>query len=173
MASKKKPLWLEFSHMPSPSSTTSVGIIFKEGDDLRQDMLVIQVRKCRGAFFNKCWLKKKYLKSVCILYFCSDVGGDGLNLAGKIPGSEPHTVWLHLHWTQHRSLCTQLLTALLKSLSDSTFCWLLTTQIYKTSWCFGFFLYPYVCQTRYDWDREKRSDHRCSAENPQRNSWGF
>uniref|UniRef100_A0A3Q2QNK6 phosphatidylinositol 3-kinase n=1 Tax=Fundulus heteroclitus TaxID=8078 RepID=A0A3Q2QNK6_FUNHE len=42
MASKKKPLWLEFSPMPSPVSNTPVGIIFKEGDDLRQDMLVIQ-----------------------------------------------------------------------------------------------------------------------------------
>uniref|UniRef100_A0A3B4B565 Uncharacterized protein n=1 Tax=Periophthalmus magnuspinnatus TaxID=409849 RepID=A0A3B4B565_9GOBI len=53
MASKKKPLWLEFKPMPSPvtsdpstmtpdSSPTTpdpVGIIFKHGDDLRQDML--------------------------------------------------------------------------------------------------------------------------------------
>lgn len=43
MASKKKPLWLEFCPMPSPNLVTPVGIIFKEGDDLRQDMLVIQV----------------------------------------------------------------------------------------------------------------------------------
>uniref|UniRef100_H3C5K7 Si:rp71-17i16.5 n=1 Tax=Tetraodon nigroviridis TaxID=99883 RepID=H3C5K7_TETNG len=42
MASKKKPLWLEFSAMPSPIATAPVGLIFKEGDDLRQDMLVIQ-----------------------------------------------------------------------------------------------------------------------------------
>lgn len=44
MASKKKPLWLEFSPMHSPTDATPVGIIFKHGDDLRQDMLVIQVR---------------------------------------------------------------------------------------------------------------------------------
>lgn len=45
MASKKKPLWLEFHPMSSPVSRAPVGIIFKEGDDLRQDMLVIQVRE--------------------------------------------------------------------------------------------------------------------------------
>ncbi|XP_030623619.1 phosphatidylinositol 4,5-bisphosphate 3-kinase catalytic subunit gamma isoform [Chanos chanos] len=43
MASKKKPLWLEFSCVASQAPPTPpVGIIFKHGDDLRQDMLVIQ-----------------------------------------------------------------------------------------------------------------------------------
>lgn len=45
MASKKKPLWLEFSATPSPIPAAPVGIIFKEGDNLRQDMLVIQVHR--------------------------------------------------------------------------------------------------------------------------------
>lgn len=44
MASKKKPLWLEFSHVESEAPAgCPVGIIFKQGDDLRQDMLIIQV----------------------------------------------------------------------------------------------------------------------------------
>uniref|UniRef100_A0AAV2M1M4 phosphatidylinositol 3-kinase n=1 Tax=Knipowitschia caucasica TaxID=637954 RepID=A0AAV2M1M4_KNICA len=42
MASKKKPMWLEFEPSPTPLSSESVGVIFKYGDDLRQDMLVIQ-----------------------------------------------------------------------------------------------------------------------------------
>ncbi|XP_028680556.2 LOW QUALITY PROTEIN: phosphatidylinositol 4,5-bisphosphate 3-kinase catalytic subunit gamma isoform [Erpetoichthys calabaricus] len=43
MASKKKPLWLEFTcgDLDGPPAP-HVGIIFKHGDDLRQDMLVLQ-----------------------------------------------------------------------------------------------------------------------------------
>lgn len=44
MASKKKPLWLEFKCAdPTVLSNETIGIIFKHGDDLRQDMLILQV----------------------------------------------------------------------------------------------------------------------------------
>uniref|UniRef100_A0A8C6YEI5 phosphatidylinositol 3-kinase n=1 Tax=Naja naja TaxID=35670 RepID=A0A8C6YEI5_NAJNA len=44
MASKKKPLWLEFKCAdPTYLSSETIGIIFKHGDDLRQDMLILQV----------------------------------------------------------------------------------------------------------------------------------
>lgn len=44
MASKKKPLWLQFKKAdPTTLSQDPIGIIFKDGDDLRQDMLILQV----------------------------------------------------------------------------------------------------------------------------------
>lgn len=44
MASKKKPLWLEFKCADQTAlSNETIGIIFKHGDDLRQDMLILQV----------------------------------------------------------------------------------------------------------------------------------
>ncbi|CAL8323759.1 unnamed protein product [Lota lota] len=44
MASKKRPLWLQFKRAdPSSLSPDPIGIIFKDGDDLRQDMLILQI----------------------------------------------------------------------------------------------------------------------------------
>uniref|UniRef100_A0A3Q4HN31 phosphatidylinositol 3-kinase n=1 Tax=Neolamprologus brichardi TaxID=32507 RepID=A0A3Q4HN31_NEOBR len=44
MASKKKPLWLQFKRADSTTlSKDPIGIIFKDGDDLRQDMLILQI----------------------------------------------------------------------------------------------------------------------------------
>ncbi|XP_023271354.1 phosphatidylinositol 4,5-bisphosphate 3-kinase catalytic subunit gamma isoform-like [Seriola lalandi dorsalis] len=69
MASKKKPLWLEFSPMPSPTSATPVGIIFKEGDDLRQDMLVIQTL----VVMDSIW-QEKSLDLNLVPYGCISTG---------------------------------------------------------------------------------------------------
>uniref|UniRef100_A0A3Q3WVJ2 Phosphatidylinositol 4,5-bisphosphate 3-kinase catalytic subunit gamma isoform n=1 Tax=Mola mola TaxID=94237 RepID=A0A3Q3WVJ2_MOLML len=44
MASKKKPLWLQFKRADHTTlSKDAIGIIFKDGDDLRQDMLILQI----------------------------------------------------------------------------------------------------------------------------------
>ncbi|XP_034019461.1 phosphatidylinositol 4,5-bisphosphate 3-kinase catalytic subunit gamma isoform [Thalassophryne amazonica] len=44
MASKKKPLWLQFKRADLTTlSKDPIGIIFKDGDDLRQDMLILQI----------------------------------------------------------------------------------------------------------------------------------
>ncbi|XP_057712889.1 phosphatidylinositol 4,5-bisphosphate 3-kinase catalytic subunit gamma isoform [Corythoichthys intestinalis] len=69
MASKKKPLLLEFSPMPSPTSATPVGIIFKQGDDLRQDMLVIQTL----AVMDSIW-QEQYLHLNLVPYGCISTG---------------------------------------------------------------------------------------------------
>ncbi|XP_041860991.1 phosphatidylinositol 4,5-bisphosphate 3-kinase catalytic subunit gamma isoform isoform X2 [Melanotaenia boesemani] len=69
MASKKKPLWLEFSPMPSPISSSPVGIIFKQGDDLRQDMLIIQTL----VLMDSIW-QEKSLDLNLIPYGCISTG---------------------------------------------------------------------------------------------------
>uniref|UniRef100_A0A3Q2D4W3 Phosphatidylinositol 4,5-bisphosphate 3-kinase catalytic subunit gamma isoform-like n=1 Tax=Cyprinodon variegatus TaxID=28743 RepID=A0A3Q2D4W3_CYPVA len=77
MASKKKPLWLEFSPMPSPTSNTPVGIIFKEGDDLRQDMLVIQVRQTRDPPDSASHAVERFVKSCagyCVATYVLGIG---------------------------------------------------------------------------------------------------
>ncbi|XP_071396359.1 phosphatidylinositol 4,5-bisphosphate 3-kinase catalytic subunit gamma isoform [Centroberyx affinis] len=69
MASKKKPLWLEFCPMSSPTSASPVGIIFKQGDDLRQDMLVIQTL----VVMDSIW-QEKSLDLNLIPYGCISTG---------------------------------------------------------------------------------------------------
>uniref|UniRef100_A0AAY4DF24 phosphatidylinositol 3-kinase n=1 Tax=Denticeps clupeoides TaxID=299321 RepID=A0AAY4DF24_9TELE len=67
MASKKKPIWLEFSsvdsHRPNGSS---VGIIFKQGDDLRQDMLIIQILNVMDSIWQEKSLDLKLVPYGCI-----------------------------------------------------------------------------------------------------------
>ncbi|CAL8324935.1 unnamed protein product [Merluccius merluccius] len=69
MASKKKPLWLEFQPMPSPTSNAPLGIIFKLGDDLRQDMLVLQTL----VVMNSIW-QEKSLDLNLVPYGCIATG---------------------------------------------------------------------------------------------------
>ncbi|KAL4655409.1 phosphatidylinositol 4,5-bisphosphate 3-kinase catalytic subunit gamma isoform-like [Arapaima gigas] len=70
MASKKKPLWLEFSCPESQGPPGSpVGIIFKHGDDLRQDMLVIQTL----VLMDSIW-QSKSLDLNLVPYGCISTG---------------------------------------------------------------------------------------------------
>uniref|UniRef100_UPI0037E7FBF8 phosphatidylinositol 4,5-bisphosphate 3-kinase catalytic subunit gamma isoform n=1 Tax=Semicossyphus pulcher TaxID=241346 RepID=UPI0037E7FBF8 len=66
MASKKKPLWLEFCPMPSPTPATPVGIIFKQGDDLRQDMLIIQALVVMDSIWQEKSLDLNLMPYGCI-----------------------------------------------------------------------------------------------------------
>uniref|UniRef100_A0A8C9VBH2 phosphatidylinositol 3-kinase n=1 Tax=Scleropages formosus TaxID=113540 RepID=A0A8C9VBH2_SCLFO len=70
MASKKKPLWLEFSCPESQGPPIApVGIIFKHGDDLRQDMLVIQTL----VFMDSVW-QSQSLDLNLVPYGCISTG---------------------------------------------------------------------------------------------------
>ncbi|KAM4609720.1 phosphatidylinositol 4,5-bisphosphate 3-kinase catalytic subunit gamma isoform [Polymixia lowei] len=69
LASKKKPLWLEFCPMPSPVPGPPVGIIFKQGDDLRQDMLVLQTL----VVMDSIW-QEKSLDLNLVPYGCISTG---------------------------------------------------------------------------------------------------
>ncbi|KAJ8265228.1 hypothetical protein COCON_G00143270 [Conger conger] len=67
MASKKKPLWLEFSSACSEGPPNpAVGIIFKHGDDLRQDMLVIQTLMIMDSIWQEKALDLNLVPYGCI-----------------------------------------------------------------------------------------------------------
>ncbi|XP_069485232.1 phosphatidylinositol 4,5-bisphosphate 3-kinase catalytic subunit gamma isoform [Ambystoma mexicanum] len=70
MASKKKPLWLEFKCADSTSlSNETIGIIFKHGDDLRQDMLILQILRIMESI----WEAESF--DLCLLpYGCISTG---------------------------------------------------------------------------------------------------
>nr|XP_033781758.1 phosphatidylinositol 4,5-bisphosphate 3-kinase catalytic subunit gamma isoform-like [Geotrypetes seraphini]XP_033781759.1 phosphatidylinositol 4,5-bisphosphate 3-kinase catalytic subunit gamma isoform-like [Geotrypetes seraphini]XP_033781760.1 phosphatidylinositol 4,5-bisphosphate 3-kinase catalytic subunit gamma isoform-like [Geotrypetes seraphini] len=67
MASKKKPLWLEFSCGGSEvADSPPVGIIFKHGDDLRQDMLIIQMLVVMDSIWQENTLDLNLVPYGCI-----------------------------------------------------------------------------------------------------------
>ncbi|XP_041047074.1 phosphatidylinositol 4,5-bisphosphate 3-kinase catalytic subunit gamma isoform isoform X2 [Carcharodon carcharias] len=67
MASKKKPLWLEFTcEDPSGIHCQPVGIIFKHGDDLRQDMLIVQTLVIMDSIWQENSLNLNLVPYGCI-----------------------------------------------------------------------------------------------------------
>lgn len=90
--------------MPSPTSDTPVGIIFKQGDDLRQDMLIIQVEifATPGQRVSVFCIVERISPSNDSGVSCSDPGVDGVHLAGEISGPQPHSIRLHRHRTKRR-----------------------------------------------------------------------
>uniref|UniRef100_A0A6Q2XD37 Phosphatidylinositol 4,5-bisphosphate 3-kinase catalytic subunit gamma isoform n=1 Tax=Esox lucius TaxID=8010 RepID=A0A6Q2XD37_ESOLU len=67
MASKKKPLWLQFKRAdPTTRSSDTIGIIFKDGDDLRQDMLILQILLIMESIWEEESLDLSLLPYGCI-----------------------------------------------------------------------------------------------------------
>ncbi|KAL0962674.1 hypothetical protein UPYG_G00343840 [Umbra pygmaea] len=67
MASKKKPLWLQFRRAdPTTRSTDNIGVIFKDGDDLRQDMLILQILLIMESIWEEESLDLSLLPYGCI-----------------------------------------------------------------------------------------------------------
>lgn len=147
MASKKKPLWLQFKRAdPTTLSRDPIGIIFKDGDDLRQDMLILQV--CVAETPSTGGRKTPRLMSWALP---SDPADHGVHLGDGIAGSLPVAVWLHLHRQQDRL-------AVLPS------AW--TDWVLEASCCSDPRPSPLRC--RNDRDREGRHHHR---EHPAERSW--
>lgn len=101
MASKKKPLWLQFKRADSSTlSKDPIGIIFKDGDDLRQDMLILQVRRDNSGTLSVS------LRSPLRGFYPPppppDPADHGVHLGDRVPGPLPPTVRLHLHGKPNR-----------------------------------------------------------------------
>uniref|UniRef100_A0A674AEX5 Phosphatidylinositol 4,5-bisphosphate 3-kinase catalytic subunit gamma isoform n=1 Tax=Salmo trutta TaxID=8032 RepID=A0A674AEX5_SALTR len=67
MASKKRPLWLQFKRAdPTTLSSDTIGVIFKDGDDLRQDMLILQILLIMESIWEEESLDLSLLPYGCI-----------------------------------------------------------------------------------------------------------
>jgi phosphatidylinositol kinase/protein kinase (PI-3 family) len=70
MKSKKRPLWLVLVN--SDPLGDDIYIIFKKGDDLRQDIVTLQLFKC----MNDLWKRESYKTKMCLYnvistgYYC-------------------------------------------------------------------------------------------------------
>ena len=71
MNSKKKPIWLEFKNNDPHSNLDHIKILVKVGDDLRQDMLTLQMLK----LMDKLWLQNG-LDLHLTIYGCLSTGID-------------------------------------------------------------------------------------------------
>jgi phosphatidylinositol kinase/protein kinase (PI-3 family) len=69
MRSKKKPLWLVFKN--ADENGENIIVMFKKGDDLRQDILTLQLFKIMNNlwFENKINLKMSLYNVICTGYF--------------------------------------------------------------------------------------------------------
>ena len=66
MSSKQVPLWLSLvdhhEHVPRPlaaSSPSATTLLFKRGDDLRQDQLTVQFLRCLNRIWVRCYNHKR------------------------------------------------------------------------------------------------------------------
>lgn len=66
MDSKKKPLWLEFVNADLDAPGKDVKVIFKEGDDLRQDMLTLQMIRIMDRLWRNHGLDMQMRPYLCI-----------------------------------------------------------------------------------------------------------
>ena len=80
MDSKKLPLWLVFEN--HDAGADAIKVIFKSGDDLRQDMLTLQMM----TLMDRMW-KKAGLDLRMSIYGCLSMG-DGVGMIQVVPGAE-------------------------------------------------------------------------------------
>ncbi|ETO25978.1 phosphatidylinositol-4,5-diphosphate 3-kinase, partial [Reticulomyxa filosa] len=85
MGSKKVPLWIVFEN--ADPSASDIVVLFKSGDDLRQDMLIIQLL----SVMDEMWLRSKldlHLKPYKVIATGVNRKGEGVGMIEIVLGSE-------------------------------------------------------------------------------------